>query len=268
MMLLKYHCQRMDVMHCIKYEIKDRVMFVELHRPDVLNAINLNMIHELTTLFQDAENTEDVSVIIVKGSGDRAFSSGGDLLEFHSITTFEATQNMMNSAKQLLDVIASSSKLTIAAINGYALGGGAELTTAFDVRVASMNAKIGFVQSNLGITTAWGGGSRLISIIGHTHALPILIKGEILPASKWAELGFIDRLFSIEKFEEESMNYALDLASKSPQVLKAYKKLALPLIHTEVLERAIEEEVRQAIDLWLSDEHMQAASRALQKLQR
>lgn len=254
-------------MQYIKYEVKDRVLIIELHRPDVLNAINLGMIEELTTLIKDVENNEEITVVMVRGSGHRAFSSGGDLVEFHGITTFEATEKMMQRAKQLLNSIASSSKVTIAAINGYALGGGAELTTAFDIRIASEHAKIGFVQSNLGITTAWGGGSRLLSLIGRNTALPLLIKGEILSAARWKEIGYIDRLYPKEEFDEGSMEYSIALAKQSSAVIKAYKRMALQFTNASVFEQAIEAEVRQAIDLWLSDEHMQAAERALQKLQ-
>lgn len=252
-------------MKYISQQFQDGILIIELNRPEVRNAINMGMVEELVQAFTKAESNTDIKVIVVRGAGDKAFSSGGDLIEFHSITTEAAALEMMQRVSQLLNLISSSSKLTISAINGYALGGGAELTTAFDIRIISDKAKIGFIQSTLGITTAWGGGSRLISLLGRTKALPLLIAGEIKPASFWLQNGYINLVIKHASFEIECLQYAQKFARKTHQLIAAYKKLIYYSINTDQLTKSINAEIKQAAKLWVSDEHLQAANQFMQK---
>lgn len=249
----------------IKQHIFDGVLHIALNRPDVHNAINLGMVDELQRAFTKAEKSDHIRVIVVSGVGDKSFSSGGDLIEFHAITTEAEAYSMMKRVAQLLHVIATSSKLTIAAINGYALGGGAELTTAFDLRIASDNAIIGFVQSQLGITTAWGGGTRLLSLLGQAKALPLLITGEKLPASEWVKSGYINHIYALSSFQEDSLNYVRKLVQRNSHIIRAYKRLAHHGMDTEMLHRSIEAEISMAAKLWVSEEHLQAANQFFEK---
>ncbi len=257
----------MMLVHYINQKIVDGILHLELNRQEVRNAINMGMVEQLQYAFIQAEENADIRVILVRGVGEKSFSSGGDLVEFHSITTKADALDMMNRVAQLLNQISSSSKLTIAAINGYALGGGAELTTAFDLRIASEAAKIGFVQSKLGITTAWGGGTRLLSIIGKVKALPLLIKGEILSANQWMELGYINHIIPHSSFSEESIKFATQFTDCSFEIIKSYKHLSECVVDSSLIKRSISAEIEQAATLWISDEHLQVANQFLQKKQ-
>lgn len=241
------------------------VVHIQLNRPEVRNAINLGLIDELLETFLRVEEDNSIRVIMVSGAGEKAFSSGGDLQEFHAITTIDAASAMMQRAAVLLNTIAASTKLTIAAINGYALGGGAELSTAFDIRIASQAAKIGFVQSTLGITSAWGGGSRLITLIGRARALPLLLSGEILPAEAWYQFGYVDKVYPQAMFWEQSKHYAEALAKRSLEVIQAYKSMCQHGVNVQLLQSSIAAEMNTAAKLWVSEEHMQAANRFMNK---
>lgn len=252
-------------MNYIKQSIHEGVIDIQLNRPEVLNAINMGMVEELKTTFSWAEANEAIRVIMVRGAGEKAFCSGGDLIEFHSIKTKEDALVMMNGVSQLLDLISSSSKLTIAAINGFAIGGGAELTSAFDIRICAEDAKIGFVQSKLGITTAWGGGSRLISLLGKAKALPLLIAGETLPAIDWKRIGYIDQIFSKRTFQEESLVYAQKFTNKNLDIIRSYKNLAFSGFDQKLLQQSIATEIEGAAKLWIGEEHLLAAEQFMQQ---
>jgi enoyl-CoA hydratase/carnithine racemase len=252
-------------MRTIKQYRKEGILFVELYRPQVLNAINLQMMDELEDVFASATRHHDIKVIVLQGSGDRAFAAGGDLVEFHRFTSEDEAFNMLNKMAGVLDQIATSPKLTIAAINGLALGGGAELTTAFDIRLASETAKIGFVQRNLGLTTGWGGGSRLLDMLGAAKALPFLVSGEVTEIRRWFELGFVHQIYPASTFKSEVEAFAMKCAQAGAAILHGYKQMKNQTIDYEKLSSAIEKEVRFCAKLWADDEHRLAVERFLER---
>lgn len=251
----------------IKQSTDKNILYITLNRPEVLNAINLGMVEELIQAFQQAEENDDIQIIVLRGEGDKAFSSGGDLLEFHGLETKEEAIGMMRRVAELLQTIATSTKLTIAALHGYVLGGGAEITTAVDIRIASADTQLGFIQSKLGITSSWGGGSRLISILGGVRAMPLLISGEVCPADEWKQLGYIHKVFPTSTFEIDCTKYVQMLAERNTEVVRAYKKMVLGFTAVELLQKSIEEEIETAAQLWVGEDHVDAASQFFHKRQ-
>jgi enoyl-CoA hydratase len=251
----------------VRYSIQEGVLQIALDRPHVRNAINFAMMEELEDVLNRGIKDEEVHVILLRGSGDRAFAAGGDLVEFHPIQTEADAYSMLSRMGSILNQIAACPKLTIAAINGVALGGGAELTTPFDIRIAVHGASIGFVQRNLGLTTGWGGGTRLIRILGAERALPLLISGSVLPVEAWKEMGYIYQVYSSDRFNEEVERFARECAALPPGVLAGYKAMARRGINEEELLQAIEEEIRLCAKLWGEEAHLQAVKQFISRKQ-
>jgi enoyl-CoA hydratase len=251
----------------VRYSVQEGVLQIELNRPHVRNAINFAMMEELEAVLNRGVKDEKVHVILLRGSGDRAFAAGGDLVEFHPIKTEADAYSMLSRMGGILNQIAACPKLTIAAINGVALGGGAELTTAFDIRLAVQGASIGFVQRNLGLTTGWGGGTRLIRILGVERALPLLISGSVLPVEAWKEMGYIYQVYSSDSFNEEVERFARECAALPTGVLAGYKAMARRGTKEEELLKAIEEEIRLCAKLWGEEAHLQAVKQFISRKQ-
>src|SRR5207244_3071905 len=143
------------------------------------------------------------AVVVLRGGGDRAFVSGGDLKELGAIRTHDDAVVMASRVRRLLDRVAAFSVPVIAALNGHALGGGAEVAIAADIRIAADDVKIGFNQASLGIMPAWGGAERLAQVIGRGRALLAIATGEVYDAPTAHELGLIDIVVPRAAFDEE-----------------------------------------------------------------
>src|SRR5207244_3265723 len=143
------------------------------------------------------------AVVVLRGGGDRAFVSGGDLKELSAIRTHEEAVAMASRARRLLDRVAALPVPVIAALNGHALGGGAEVAIAADVRIAADDIKIGFNQVSLGIMPAWGGAERLAQVVGRGRALMAIATGEVYDAEAALRLGLVDLVVPHETFDKE-----------------------------------------------------------------
>src|SRR5262249_5456277 len=148
----------------------------------------------------------DADVLVIRGRGDRAFISGGDLKELAKIRTHEAAVAMAVRMRRLCDRIATFPGPVIAALNGHALGGGAEVAVAADVRV-------GFTQATLAIMPAWGGAERLAALVGRSQALLLVTTGDRLDAAEAHRIGLIDRVYPREAFEESWLALAKQIAA-------------------------------------------------------
>src|SRR4051812_28450923 len=217
----------------VRVEIDDGVALVTIDRPDVRNAIGFATIDELGVAL-DKIATSDAAVLVVRGGGDRAFVSGGDLKELGAVRTHDDAVDMASRARQLLDRIAAFPVPVIAVLNGHALGGGAEVAIAADIRIAADDVKIGFNQVSLGIMPAWGGAERLAQTVGRSRALLAIATGEIYEASAAQTLGLIDIVVPRETFEKEWRTVAERIAAMAPGTSRAVKSViaaAAPTVH-------------------------------------
>jgi enoyl-CoA hydratase len=207
------------------YEKADGIAKVILNRPDKLNALNSTVYQELYDVFESVENDPEVKVVILTGSGDRAFAAGSDVAEMQNMGPLEV-QKFMGTIRKTSDFIYALTKPTIAAISGYALGGGCELAMCCDLRIASEKAKFGQPEINLGLIPGASGTQRLPRLVGAARAKEMIFIGEQIDAATALNLGLVNKVVPPEKLMDEAMEWAGKLAAKSGPVL-AMAKMAI-----------------------------------------
>jgi enoyl-CoA hydratase/carnithine racemase len=222
----------------------------------VRNAIGFTTADELDAALVHVEASK-AAVLVIRGGGDRAFVSGGDLKELAAVRTHEDAMAMARRMRGMLDRVAAFPIPVIAALNGHALGGGAEVAIAADIRLAADDVKIGFNQASLAIMPAWGGAERLAQRIGRGPAILAIATGELYEAAAAAKLGLVDIVVPREAFEDEWRALADRLARTAPGTTRAVKAVvaaAVPTTHHELEAAAADEFAR----LWIADAHWEA----------
>jgi enoyl-CoA hydratase len=205
------------------FSVEDRIATITLNRPRFLNALNRELLEELSEVVTDIENGGDILAVILTGAGEKAFVAGADILEMTGKSVIEA-RNLSNLGNQLFTRIENLRVPVIAAINGFALGGGCELAMACDLRVASTRAKLGQPETGLGIMAGYGGTQRLPRLVGKGIAKELLFTGEMISAQRAYELGIVNRLVEPEELLNEAMKLAASIAAKSPLGVQFSKK--------------------------------------------
>ena len=248
----------------LRVEIVGEVLHVTVNRPEKRNALSLDMLDMIATAFRDHRRT-DLKCAVLTGAGDRAFVSGGDLKELENLKATAEARVLAERGQVALDEIRYFPVPVIGAINGVALGGGAELAMACDIRIATEQADLGFIQSQLALTTAWGGGIDLIAAVGNPAAMEILCAGQRLTAVDALALRLYsavcghDRDFSV--FVREYLSRYLN---RSANVLRGYKAVAAVRrrkLHDELADIARE----QFVAAWVHPDHWDAAANILRK---
>jgi enoyl-CoA hydratase len=217
----------------IVYEAADGVATVTLNRPDVLNAMNDVLRTELVRCFTGLSTDDDVRVIVVTGGGDRAFSAGADIREFvapQPPTRFREQRRRLDF-RQAMD---RCPQPIIAAIRGYALGGGLELALACDIRIAADDASLGLTEINLAIIPGGGGTQRLPRLVGRGKALELILTGGRVSAQEAQRIGLVERVVPAAELRAHARELARTLAGKAPVALRYAKEavvkgLELPL---------------------------------------
>jgi enoyl-CoA hydratase len=204
-------------------EKTDGIEIVTVNRPETLNALNSEVFTELYEMFQTIEDNANIRVAILTGSGDKAFIAGADIIEMKDKNSVELI-NFMTRGRKALDRIYNLSKPVIAAVNGFALGGGCELAMCCDLRIASENARFGQPEINLGIIPGGGGIQRLVRLVGMTKAKELLYTGDIIDANTAFNLGLINKVVPPESLMDEAKELAKKLLSKSSIALSFVKK--------------------------------------------
>jgi len=177
------------------YEKKQGIALVTVNRPAVRNALNSATMRELQTVFEQIANEDDVRVVIITGSGDKAFVAGADINELATLTPVEGKDYSL-AGQAIFDSIERLGKPVIAAVNGYALGGGCELAMACTFRVASDNAMFGQPEVKLGIIPGYGGTQRLPRLVGRAQAAQLLLTGDMISASEALRIGLVNQVVS------------------------------------------------------------------------
>ncbi|OPY87951.1 MAG: putative enoyl-CoA hydratase echA8 [Smithella sp. PtaU1.Bin162] len=206
----------------VLYEKKENIAIITFNRPGALNALNTEVNLKLIELLLTAENDEEVKVVILTGSGNKAFVAGADIKEMMTMNSMQARAHALK-AKRVTDTIWNLGKPVIAAINGFCLGGGMEYALACDLRTASENAKFGLPEVNLGILPGSAGTQRLPRLIGLARAKEYCFTGGMFDAKQACELGIVNHVYPAESLMNETMMLAQKIASKSPHSLKLIK---------------------------------------------
>jgi len=207
------------------YEKKDGIGTVTINRPDKRNALNSTVYKELYDVYEAIENDDEVRVAILTGAGDRAFCAGSDIAEMQNMGPIEI-QRFMVTIRKTSDFIYALTKPTIAAVNGYALGGGCELSMCCDLRIASDRARFGQPEITLGLIPGASGTQRLPRLIGAAKAKEMIFTGDLIDAASALNLGLVNKVVPAEKLAEETLALATKLAVMSGPVL-AMAKMAI-----------------------------------------
>jgi enoyl-CoA hydratase len=192
------------------------VAFLTINRPQVLNALNHATMVELESALDQLTTDPQVQCIVITGAGDKAFVVGADINELHAISSAADGAAFAAWGQRIFFKIENLDKAVIAAINGYALGGGCELAMACDIRVASESAKLGQPEINLGIIPGYGGTQRLPRLVGKGRAKWLILTGESITAQEALRIGLVDFVVPATEVVSFSMNLARKIAGKAP----------------------------------------------------
>jgi enoyl-CoA hydratase len=208
----------------IIYEKSEGVATITINRPEALNAFSAEVVSEILQAIEDVKADESVRVVVLTGAGERAFSAGADIKAMKGMNALKARE-LSQMGERLCSALENLEKPVIAAINGYALGGGLEVAMACDIRLASENARMGQTEINIGLIPGWGGTQRLTRLIGATKAKELIFTGKMIDAKTAEQLGLVNMVVPQDKFRETVRQFALELAQKAPVALKVAKAL-------------------------------------------
>ena len=200
----------------ILVENKDGLGIITINRPDKLNALNKETIHELSLAFKSAEADKSIKVLILTGSGTKAFVAGADILEFSHFSISQGKELSAEGQKKLFDLIENLKTPVIAAVNGFALGGGLELAMSCHIRVASENAKMGLPEVSLGVIPGYGGTQRLPQLVGKGKAMEMIMTADMITASEALTHGLVNHVVALEQLLPKCQEIAAKIITKSP----------------------------------------------------
>ena len=206
-------------------EIKNDVLVVTINRPDKLNALNKQTIEELHEVLVDAENDKSIRALIITGSGQKAFVAGADIAEFADYSIEEGRQLSAIGHFKIFNFIENYSKPIIAAVNGFALGGGLELAMACHIRVASNNAKMGLPEVSLGVIPGYGGTQRLAQLVGKGKAFEMIVTADMLSAEDAYKWGLANYVTTQEELLNKCFEITSKIVTKSPVAIRTAIKV-------------------------------------------
>lgn len=202
-------------------EIKNEVLIITINRPDKLNALNKQTLEELHETLVNAENDKSIRALIITGSGTKAFVAGADIAEFANFTTKEGQQLSSNGHFKVFNFIENYSKPVIAAVNGFALGGGLELAMACHMRVVSSNAKMGLPEVSLGVIPGYGGTQRLAQLVGKGKAFEMISTADTITADDAYKWGLANHITPQEELLNKCFEITSKIITKSPVAVKS-----------------------------------------------
>jgi len=208
----------------IIYEKSEGIATITLNRPEALNALSKEVINEVLQALEDIRADENIRVVVLTGAGEKAFSAGADIKTMKGMNALKGRELSLMGAR-LCSALENLEKPVIAAINGYALGGGLEVAMACDLRVTSDRARMGQTEINIGLIPGWGGTQRLTRLIGKTKAKELVFTGKMIDAKTAEQLGLVNMVFSADEFREKVREFAKELTTKAPVALKVAKEL-------------------------------------------
>lgn len=235
----------------ILYEKSEGIATITINRPKALNALNEEALQEISSRLDDAEEDENVKVIVITGAGDRSFCVGLDLKSIQGISPVGG-MNCSLLGHKLTKKIEELKKPVIAAINGYALGGGLELAMSCDLRVASETAKLGQPELNVGLIPGWGGTQRLPRLVGRGIAKEMIFTGKMIDAKTAKQIGLLSEVVPPDKLKSAVEELATQLINKPPVGIQLAKQLINSSIETDLTKGLMQE--AQAFGVLVSTE--------------
>ena len=253
----------MDKFKDIIYSIEEDIAVITINRPKFLNALNSNVLIELSTAIDHLEKDSSIRAVIVTGAGEKAFVAGADIAEMQNKGVMEAREFSILGNKTF-SKLENLNKPVIAAINGFTLGGGCELAMACDIRIAGMKAKFGQPEVGLGIMAGFGGSQRLARLVGAGIAKEVLFTGDMVPAERAYEIGLVNRIVEPTELLAEAKRMAKTIAAKSPLGVSFSKKAINEGLNLD-LERALSLESELFGSLFSTEDQKRGMAAFLEK---
>jgi len=200
-------------------DIKDNIAVVTLNRPDKLNALNEQTINDLDSIFEELKENELVYVVVLTGSGEKAFVAGADIKELNKLDMISAKE-FAEKGQAVFNKIDKFDKPVIAAVNGFALGGGCELALACHIRLASDNAKFGQPEVNLGIIPGYGGSQRLARLINTGRAMEYILTADMISADEAYRIGLVNKVYTQNELLDKAIEMAKKITVKGQQAIR------------------------------------------------
>lgn len=198
---------------------EDHIAVITINRPQSLNALNAQTISELSSAFDALHGEKEIRVVILTGSGEKSFVAGADIKEFSNFGSLEAEELSRSGHEKLFDKIENFSRPVIAAVNGFALGGGLELAMACHIRYASDNAKLGLPEVTLGLIPGYGGTQRLPKLVGKGRANEMIFSAKMISAERAREIGLVNEVWAQEELLPKAKELAATIARNSPMAI-------------------------------------------------
>lgn len=239
------------------------IVWITIDRPHKHNALARGVLSELGQAVVAAGARPDVRFIVLTGAGDRFFAAGGDLVELADVRDERATIDMAEQSRAALDAVRSCPVPVLAYLNGDAIGGGAELALACDMRIQASHARIGFIQARLAISSAWGGGPDLCQLVGSARAMRMMSRGELVDAPQALQWGLADVVVSDGPAGEDVRAFLEPLRICAPQVLRGIKAQTAAWRQGASYESRRAVERQQVLTTWLHDDHWRASDKFL-----
>lgn len=205
----------------ITLQIENKVAKLVVNRPKKLNALNRATLEEIHTALSQCKTDETVKVIVITGAGEKAFVAGADIAEFANYSVEEGKDLAAKGQELVFDYISNFPKPVIAAVNGFALGGGLELAMAAHFRVASTNAKLGLPETSLGVIPGYGGTQRLPQLVGKGRAMELIMTAKMISAQEALNYGLVNHVCELEELDDKVNGIVQKILNNSPQAIEA-----------------------------------------------
>jgi len=216
----------------ILLDIKGRTASITINNPDKMNCLDMEMLMQLKAFLLEIEKSQNVSVIVIKGAGQKSFSTGGNLKDFNTLKNFHQVKDWIVFGNKVFNILENLPIPTIAAIQGYAMGGGLELAMACDLRIATENSVFSMPELNHGWVPGWGGLTRLRRLIGESKAKEMIMLGEQIDGEKAYRFGLINKVCDEESLDKLVDHLSTDLSQLEPFVFQMSKKAIMDSTRT------------------------------------
>ncbi|KYH38299.1 MAG: crotonase [Candidatus Hecatellales archaeon B24] len=247
----------------VLYEVKGKAAWITLNRPKALNALSPEVFQKLNEALDKAEADPNVMVAVITGAGEKAFSAGADVSEFKT-SDVAKVRDFIRLGQQTMLRIAFFPKVTLALVNGVAVGGGCELALACDLRIASENARFGQPEPRLGLIPGWGGTQNLQRIVGQAKARELLLTGRIIDAREAEKIGLASKVASREELEKAALDLIGEITALGPLAVKAIKEV-LTKPGKDALEAGLNLEMEKFMECFQTEDRAEGVAAFFEK---
>ena len=242
-------------------EVENKIALVTLNRPQALNALNKDLLEDLSNFLTNANSNDEIRAIILTGSGEKSFVAGADIKEFANFDGHQGEQLAAKGQENVFDKVENLTKPVIAAVNGFALGGGLELAMASHFRIASTNAKLGLPEVTLGLIPGYGGTQRLPKLIGKGRAMQAIMTADMFTADRAYEMGLVNEVVE----QVELINRAKEIAGKIVKNSSVAIRHAIKAINASDKDNGFEIEIQSFGNLFDEDDFKEGTTAFIEK---